>query len=223
MLTALALRRLIRTVHPSVLWSFAASHGVTLGPQREAVMDAGCNAISIQIPNNICWPKKITSGLKQPMNHEEGVDHMSLCPIHPGCGKWLEGYDQTGRYDMRGKEGLVVDQQQCVDKCKSIIGCNAVAFVDKSDGSGKPKSMCYPKSVPSGPNKARPPNPQGIVDYMQLCPDQHVCGTWRDGYDRGGQGDIPGTAKVREFLAHVPIPRVTSLPFHRAHLGIDAF
>lgn len=174
----------------------------------------------------MCWPKKITDGLKFPPSHDPNCDHMSLCPLHGGCGDWLPGYDLTGRHDIRGKKARVVDHRHCVELCKSISGCNAIAYVEGRPGrqlrslqgfdysNQETKSMCYPKSVPSRPGRSNIPNTKRNVDFMQLCPvhrvqqqqkDQQLqlqCGTWIDGYDRPAQGDIRGSAKVRELYLY---------------------
>lgn len=152
-------------------------------------MIAGCNAISFH--DNICSPKKIEDGMKALLNHDENVDHMSLCPLHGGCGDWIQGWDLTGLYDIH-RPGRVDDKRQCVELCKSIPRCNAVTYQAVANA----KAVCYPKSLPSGPGKTRPLNEYSSLEFMPLCLLQHECGTWLDGHDRAGQGDIQRSAKV---------------------------
>ena len=148
-----------------------------LGLDRSQYVRAGCNAVSIK--NNVCWPKKIADGLKIPPNSDPTVDHMSLCPLHPGCGEWLAGYDRPGVGDISGSEKRVEDRDACTELCIRTRKCNAIAY-RASD------RMCFPKYIPAGRARTPMPSPNSDVDYLQLCPLKLACGTWLEGYDQGG-------------------------------------
>ena len=134
----------------------------------------------------MCWPKKIADGLKESPNWDPAVDHMSLCPLPPGCGEWVAGHDARFVGDIRGSSKRVEDRDECVDLCNRTIKCNAVAYTAYNQ-------MCYPKYIPAGPESAKYPHTRAaIVDYFQVCPMKVPCGTWNKGHDRQGQNDIGG-------------------------------
>ena len=156
-------------------------------PGCRAFHVAGCNAVSIRY--NVCWPKKIEDGQQIPPNSDPTVDHISLCPLHRGCGDWLAGHDRKNVGDISSSHRKVADHEDCVKLCKSTVKCNAIAYVPSN-------RMCYPKHIPAGRAHTPMPNQNSRVDYLQLCPMELACGSWLEGHDRQSQGDISGSRQV---------------------------
>ena len=162
-----------------------------------SVCGAGCNAISMK--RGVCYPKKIEAGKNIPPNHDTLVDHMSLCPLHPGCGEWLDNHDQFGIGDIKGKAKTVAGRDACVELCRYTQRCNAVAYVGDSN-SGR----CYPKSIASGAGKSQPPLPRTNVHYHALCPMTQKCGTWAKERCHLWDDTVSSAVKVR--LPGAPFP-----------------